>query len=587
VRSVTLQKILTETQQEILREERKTLAEVYQSLSNCEASAEDLTTLGDAIRQLDALFMLVVVGEFNSGKSAFINALLGERLLAEGVTPTTSKIHLIQHSEATHDGSTSPVMEVSYSPAELLRELTIVDTPGTNALDRRHEAITDEFVPRSDLVVFVTSADRPFSESERAFLERIRQWGKKVVVVVNKIDILRSTEEVAEIERYIAEHSRQLLDMTPPIFPISALRALDGQRREDNDAFRGSRLAEVEGYLRTTLDEGGRVRLKLGSPLGVAANLLVRYHGVADELLESLAEDLKILDDIERQLSGYAADVDREFGLRLADIDNLLHGMEKRGLEFFDDRLRLRRLPELFDKQRLRTDFERVVVADVPQGIEARVESIIDWLVESDLNQWQAVVQHVNRRRSEHADRIVGDVASRFEYDRAGLLDTVGRAARKGLARYDRKTEAARLAEGVQRAVAGTALVEVGAIGLGATISLVASGSVADTTGILAASTMAALGLFILPHRRRRAKRELSEKIAGMRTELMGSLTEQFGSEADRGRSKIKATVAPYDRFVRAERGRLEQRRRELIDLQAEVERLRMRIEALGPSTGE
>ncbi len=76
---------------------------------------------------------------------------------------------------------------------EILRQCHLVDTPGTNALDRSHEALTTHYVPRADLVLFVTSADRPFSESERVFLEQIREWGKKVVVAVNKIDILKTS----------------------------------------------------------------------------------------------------------------------------------------------------------------------------------------------------------------------------------------------------------------------------------------------------------------------------------------------------------------------------------------------------------
>ena len=54
-------------------------------------------------------------------------------------------------------------------------------------------------MPRSDLVLFVTSADRPFTETERAFLEQIRGWGKKIVVVINKIDILESDAQVEEV----------------------------------------------------------------------------------------------------------------------------------------------------------------------------------------------------------------------------------------------------------------------------------------------------------------------------------------------------------------------------------------------------
>lgn len=70
-------------------------------------------------------------------------------------------------------------------PSELLRGLHIVDTPGTNAVVQGHQQITESIVPRADLIVFVTSADRPFSDSERLFLGKIWNWRKKVVVVVN------------------------------------------------------------------------------------------------------------------------------------------------------------------------------------------------------------------------------------------------------------------------------------------------------------------------------------------------------------------------------------------------------------------
>src|ERR671910_581997 len=63
-------------------------------------------------------------------------------------------------------------------PAAILRDLAVVDTPGTNAIVRQHEALTREFVPRADLVLFVTSADRPFTESERELLAAIGEWGK-------------------------------------------------------------------------------------------------------------------------------------------------------------------------------------------------------------------------------------------------------------------------------------------------------------------------------------------------------------------------------------------------------------------------
>ena len=94
-----------------------------------------------------------------------------------------------------------------------------MDTPGTNAIIREHEAITSEFVPRSDLVLFVTSADRPFTETERVFLEQVRGWGKKVIIVINKIDILEGEPQLEEVRAFVADNARALLGVSPEIFP--------------------------------------------------------------------------------------------------------------------------------------------------------------------------------------------------------------------------------------------------------------------------------------------------------------------------------------------------------------------------------
>ena len=63
-------------------------------------SAEERSALERSIAQLDRLFLLVVIGEFNAGKSAFVNALAGARILEEGVTPTTTTLQILQFGEA-------------------------------------------------------------------------------------------------------------------------------------------------------------------------------------------------------------------------------------------------------------------------------------------------------------------------------------------------------------------------------------------------------------------------------------------------------------------------------------------------------
>jgi small GTP-binding protein len=191
-------RILTPEQEKLVAEVRQELINLRAALVRLAAAPEDETAIERSILQLDELFLLVVVGEFNSGKSTLINALVGDRVLEEGVTPTTTRIQVLRHGTAgekvTEDG-----FELIEAPADLLMNMQIVDTPGTNAIERKHELITRKFVPRADLVFFVTSADRPFTESERAFLELIRDWGKKIVIVINKVDIFQTAEDAVRV----------------------------------------------------------------------------------------------------------------------------------------------------------------------------------------------------------------------------------------------------------------------------------------------------------------------------------------------------------------------------------------------------
>ncbi len=575
-------KILTEEHDRLLAEERSLLGDLQLTLARHEAEPEDQKVLERSVRQLDEMFLLVVAGEFNSGKSAFINALLGDRLLEEGVTPTTTRIHTITHGpHVTQEADAEGIQNVK-APIELLREVEIVDTPGTNALDREHEAITQRFIPRSDLVLFVTSADRAFTESERAFIEKIRSWGKKLVFVINKADLLRTEDERLQIERFVVENAERLLGFSPDIFSVSARMALEARLAGQNDGalMKESRFPALEKYLKETLDQSERVRLKLLNPLGVGLSLADKYRTATQERLDILADDISALDSIEHQLDHYCEDLSHEFSFRLTDVDNVLHDMEKRGHEFLDETVRIGRIFDLIKKTRVKEEFERKVVADAPARIEEKVDGILDWMVQSELRQWQTLNQYLAERRAHHAGRVIGNLGN-FDNDRKQLLDTIGRAAQKTADTYEPNAEAARLADSVQNAVAGLAVVEVGAVGLGATVAILASTTLVDVTGILAAGFVAAMGLFILPARRARAKSELSKSISALDSRLRGALKEQFDHESERSLLRIREAVAPYTRFVRAERDRFLAMREQIDDVKSKMQGLRQRLEKL------
>jgi len=394
--------------------------------------------------------------------------------------------------------------------------------------------------------------------------------------------LFQSEDELTQVQSFIAENARTLFGLTPEIFPVSARQALRAKMGEPS-LWAASRFEPLERYIHDTLDEKGRLHLKFVSPLGVGLHLSEKYLGVIDSRLDLLKDDFTTLEDVDAQLSVYKEDMQRDFNYRMSDIEKVLFEMEQRGQDYFDETLRLGRVFDLVNKSKIQREFEGHVVGDAPQRIEAKTGEIVDWLVDSDLRQWQAVNEHLAERRRQHAERIVGDAAGgTFHHDRERLIEGVGREARRVVDSYDKTQEAQAIADGARNAVAALAAVEVGAVGLGTLVAVLATTATADVTGVLLASLMAALGLFLIPAKKRQAKLEMRTKIGAMREQLARSLHTQFEREIERSLGNIHEAIAPYTRFVRAEQNKLQGAQQELEQIVTGLGKLKVEVEQGG-----
>jgi hypothetical protein len=459
-----------------------------------------------------------------------------------------------------------------------------VDTPGTNAIIRRHEELTRDFVPRSDLVLFVTSADRPFTESERAFLEQIREWGKKIVFIVNKIDILVRPEERDQVLRYVEENAAGLLGETPELFAVSARQALDaratGGEGKGAELWEQSGFGAVEDYLLNTLDQQERVRLKLLNPLNVGLRLASKYKDATFERLKLLAQDVEAIQNIDQQLAVFHQEMLRDFEPRLARLDVLLGDMERRGMRFFEETIRIGRIKSLMDSEGVKRTFEREVIGETPREIEDEVGRVIDWIVERNLKLWQDISAYIERRQiTRHRDGMIGDVGSSFNYNRQALLDSVGRVSRDVVNSYNREVESRTIANEIQGTFATTALAQAGAIGLGTLVVTLVSSAAADVTGILLATALAVGGFYVIPRRRRQAKLDFERRIQQLATHLKDVLTRQVHLELEQSTTRINDAIAPYRRFVQTQQQQLNEARGELVTTEDALLRLRADIE--------
>ncbi|GAX76842.1 hypothetical protein CEUSTIGMA_g4288.t1 [Chlamydomonas eustigma] len=250
---------------------------------------------------------------------------------------------------------------VRYLPAPLLKEMNIVDTPGTNVILDRQQRLTEEYVPRADLVLFVMSADRPFSESEVKFLEYIRQWRKKVVFVVNKVDMLGSVDEVAEVKRFVFENAQRLLKLdSPNVLTVSsraAMRAKADVLKErglpvnswedtlllERPEWIRSGYSSLEAFIFNFLaagesDKAGEgVRLKLQTPLFVADALLGASARSLKDELDAAKSEMRAVSLVEKQLVKFQADMERDAAAQREALNKVLMDATSR-LEAFVDR---------------------------------------------------------------------------------------------------------------------------------------------------------------------------------------------------------------------------------------------------------
>lgn len=583
-----MEQVLTRQQGELVALERKLVLRVRDALSKSDGPRADLDRLASLVNEMDELFLLVVVGEYNSGKSTFINALLGDEVFAMGDLPTTRAISILRYGQAGPPETIAPNIQLYHYPLEVLRDLDIVDTPGTNSIERMEEEITREFVPRADLILFVTSLLQPLTASELDFLTHIRQWGKKVVFIVNGVDRRNSDEQIDRVREYLSgEVSTRLGTAAPTLYFISALQALKGRMAGAGAPIPDPRneYPALEKYVLETLRETERVRLKLLTPLGVLRLLLKNNLGTLDTRLIVVHEDARVLRSIRDQLESYSTEMRHDSERYLIEVRNVLYELERRGRSWFERTIRIGNANFLRNKDAVENRFKSEVVMDSQQQIEGVVHRMVDWTVQRNLRLWSSVFAeldaHTERLRASGALAPHGD--TEFQYNREELFARLREPVEKRLNEFDTEDEARGIVDSVKAAVAQTFGVNVLALGLGALFITVFTTAALDVTGVLTATIFAIAGWLIIPARRRQLITNFETKIAKLNEDLAALLSAKFEEQLSRYEQQLLEVIAPYERFLETERARLETGIGELRGAENEVNALERRVNETFP----
>jgi len=568
-----LRQILPEEAVETVDKERTLLERVRVFAERFEPDGEEERRVRELLDHLDDMFLLVVVGEVKAGKSSFINALLGADVCPEGPLPLTDRVHVLGYGDVEGQTTSEPHVLRRTFPIEGLRRMNVVDTPGTNSPLKRHQEITESFLPRADIVFFVTSIDCPLTQTELELLGEVRRrWRKEVACVLAKTD-MRSEKDQAIVLEYLAESFREHLGFSPPVFPVSALYA----RGDDEEQRARSGLAEVERYIVENLSESRRLLLKLKSPLGVVLDIVGGIESAAHARLSVLERDFRGWNAIQEQVTFAATSLKERAERQLAPITVAFESLEARGRYYLRDMIRLRNLRTVTDRGRFRESFEREVVRGVAQELETKVADAARWIGEETKSLWERTLSHFNETvaLARYRDEILAGAGPRFQETRRETLDGIVQGARRNLEGWNLEGECKRIRELASRSLVRVVGTEVAAAGLGAVVAAL----VMPGIGIAVGAALALGGFLILPARRQKAVEGFERGVRDARDAVLAAMREALAAEADRSAAAVLDAFTPFHDFYEARHRSLEGVTTEARELQGEVATLQSSLE--------
>jgi GTPase SAR1 family protein len=325
-----------------LRRQFETLrGHLQRALWLAEKCADDEATqiLRARLTNLQAAALIVIVGEVKAGKSSFINALIREDVCEVAPGPCTAGIRELVYGGERKVLTLGQSRERVSLPKEVLREVTMVDTPGTNSIIQNHETITEEYIPQSDLVVFVFSAANPHTKSAWELLTLIRkEWHRKMVFVLQQAD--RASEEELIINReHVTQYARDRQVENPTVFTLSANREMCGM---ENSGF-----SEFRSYLQHAIACGEVWRMKVEGSYQTLRSVMAKLLVHLRREKEAIDEERAFYQDLVRKVEANAA---AAYSMKLDIVGKLSTTYDTLAKQSEDEFARGLRLGKLFKR---------------------------------------------------------------------------------------------------------------------------------------------------------------------------------------------------------------------------------------------
>ncbi|MCB0557894.1 MAG: dynamin family protein [Lewinellaceae bacterium] len=482
-------------------------------------------TVSDLRNRIHEPFMFVIVGEVKAGKSSFINALLdtGKEVARVAPQPMTDTIQQILYGETEESIQVNPFLKKILLPVEILKEIAIVDTPGTNTIVENHQQITESFIPASDLIVFVFEAKNPYRQSAWEFFDFIHaDWRKKVIFVLQQKDLMPA-EDLEVNMRGVREYAEKKGINQPKLFAVSAKQEQEGQKEE-------SGFGPVRAYINENITGGKAPILKLRNNIETSLNIHERIDKGLDLRKAQYKADVEFRQDIHETLEKQEVK-----SLKQVDVlvENLLAGYDRitrqkqdelnSGLSFFS--LLKRTFSSIFSKNASAKDWLEGLAKDMEAGLNEELKGklnsgVIDL---ADSIQQMAKIIDLKIRSSKTILRDDHELFSDIAEKRNNILKDLQEQFTRFVSRTENFTDESLFPD--KSIISTTAATGSGLAVVGMILAAVAQGMVFDITG----GILTAIGLLF----------------AGISSRVKRKkILEGFTTEVGKGRTRMEEEVS-------------------------------------------
>lgn len=557
----------------------KVVSDVHQ-LTISTGSEEMIALITDLRNRLADPFMFVIVGEVKAGKSSFINALLdtGKDICAVAPSPMTDTIQQIVFGDKEHIEPISPYLKRVFQPVEILKEIAIVDTPGTNTIIDHHQEITESFIPAADLIVFVFEAKNPYRQSAWDFFNLIHaEWKKKIIFVLQQKDLMTPDDLVIN-ENGVAKYAKEKEIADPIIFSVSAKQEQEGQKEE-------SGYGALRDYIKKNITGGQAPLLKLESSLGTSANFLARIDEALTLRDKQLETDRVFRAEIAQTLQEQADRSNRQVSMLIENLVNSYNQIWKdqreelaNGLSFFS--LVRRSLRSLFNRNESLKGWLEGLAGNIEKNMQEKLfyklSGDVDDLADSIQNMVKFIdlkIQNTETFFSKDME-LFRDIADRRGSILKDLRTTFGKYI-EDQDNFKNEKLFPRAKEVSPNIATGSGLAIIGVI-----LTAVTNGAVMDFTGGIVTTVGLLFAGITTGMNKRRVLREFDAEMTKGQEKLETNLGQKLKAYIADIQQNIEGHFARFDEYLQEEEQQIASAREKATSIKTEIESLESEIKS-------